>query len=66
MKCSNCGAELEQDAVFCINCGQRVEESISDNTVTSEIPNEAVEDSKKGGKKKSPEGRKARTKEGRE
>lgn len=43
MKCKQCGKELKQGAMFCVNCGARVDDVDLDQTVTVE-PVEAAAD----------------------
>ena len=37
--CTNCGAELVEDATFCVNCGQPVEVADTNPTETAVMPN---------------------------
>lgn len=37
--CTNCGAELVEDATFCVNCGQPVEVADTNPTETAAMPN---------------------------
>ena len=37
--CTNCGAELVEDATFCVNCGQPVDVADTNPTETAVMPN---------------------------
>lgn len=40
MKCINCGNEVENDAVFCDNCGYKLSSTKGDEIINENIPNE--------------------------
>ncbi len=38
MKCSNCGAEMPNDAIFCVSCGSRAEKSPTETCKKCQMP----------------------------
>ena len=42
MFCTECGAELEEGALFCSNCGKRIDWTALENQVSDKVPEKVL------------------------